>query len=243
MTDCKDMANRSYDHLCGLAHSLDLVGGRWSLLLVRELLTGPKRYRDLVQRLPGLGSNLLSTRLKHLRTHGLIALERLPPPASTHAYVITEKGRTLEPIVVALAQWGCANLERHTDNKVFVPGAAILAIQANFNAEAFVGIEEAYEFHIGANVFHMRVTQVALTPRLGSAYAPDCTVHLDPDTFQRILTGRVTAANAVRQGLLQVHGPIDVRHRCLSLLDFVPLRQGRRVPMVDLTRNARLFPA
>ncbi len=229
------MAERMYGHYCGLAYALDLVGERWSLLLVRELLTGPKRNRDLIQRLPGLGSTVLAKRLKHLTKHGLIRLERQPPPSSANAYVLTEKARALEPLLIALAQWGLAHLGPEENLMHVAPGAAILAMQANIESDAFAGIDEVYEVRISSDVFHLRTNQGMPISALGPAPHADCILRADSDTFSAILSGQVAAASAARQGLLRLSGKPDARHRCLALLDFAPLRQGSRLPMVDLT--------
>src|SRR6185437_13510559 len=97
---------RSYDDPCGLARALDLVGERWALLVVRELLLGPKRFADLRRGLPGLSQNVLAQRLRELEEGGVVTRRRLEPPASTWAYDLTERGRALEPALVALSTWG-----------------------------------------------------------------------------------------------------------------------------------------
>src|SRR5919202_4903626 len=96
----------SYRQYCAVARGLDLVGERWTLLIVRDLLTGPKRYTDLLAGLPGIGTNLLATRLRELEQHGLVARRVLPPPAGSTVYELTDVGQTLEPVVLALGRWG-----------------------------------------------------------------------------------------------------------------------------------------
>src|SRR5256885_12943843 len=100
------MAKRSYDQFCPIARALDFVGERWTLLVVRELLFGPKRYTDLLAGLPGINANVLSTRLKDLQAAELVERTTMPPPAASTVYQLTELGRGLEPAVVGLAQWG-----------------------------------------------------------------------------------------------------------------------------------------
>ena len=97
---------RSYDDPCGLARALDLIGERWALLVVRELLLGPKRFADLRRGLPGLSQNVLAQRLRELEEATVVARRRLEPPASTWAYELTERGRALEPALIALSAWG-----------------------------------------------------------------------------------------------------------------------------------------
>ena len=97
---------KDYDQYCPIAHSLGLVGERWTLLVVRELYYGPKRYTDLVDNLPGIGTNILATRLKELEANGLIEKRRLPPPAASMVYELTDNGRLLQPVLHELARFG-----------------------------------------------------------------------------------------------------------------------------------------
>ncbi|WP_415975893.1 winged helix-turn-helix transcriptional regulator [Rhodococcus sp. 077-4] len=97
---------KSYGQFCSLARSLDVVGDRWTLLIVRELLIGPSRYSDLLRSLPGIASNLLADRLRMLAESGVVNSEDAPPPTSAKVYSLTERGRSLQPVLVALAHWG-----------------------------------------------------------------------------------------------------------------------------------------
>ncbi|MEN3305806.1 MAG: hypothetical protein V7603_2008, partial [Micromonosporaceae bacterium] len=98
--------SRSYQDACGIARALDVVGERWALLVVRELLLGPQRFSDLRQALPGASSNLVADRLRELAGRGVVDRRRLPPPAAAQVYELTDRGRELEPIVLALGEWG-----------------------------------------------------------------------------------------------------------------------------------------
>src|SRR5438270_8716701 len=97
---------RSYDQYCAVARGLDVIGDRWTLLLVRDLLLGPKRYKDLLEGLPGIGTNLLAARLKELEAAGIVRRGVLPPPAGSSVYELTDKGQALEPAILALGRWG-----------------------------------------------------------------------------------------------------------------------------------------
>src|ERR671923_662341 len=97
---------RSYDQWCAVARALDIVGERWTMLIVRDLLVGPKRYTDLLAGLPGIGTNLLAQRLRELEDRGLVERSALPPPAGATVYRLTETGAALEPVVHALGRWG-----------------------------------------------------------------------------------------------------------------------------------------
>jgi DNA-binding HxlR family transcriptional regulator len=113
---------RPYNQYCPVAHALDLVGERWSLLLVRELQHGPLRYSDLHDRLAGCSTNVLASRLRDLETAGVITRRRLPPPAASNVYELTESGRALGPVIAALARWGLRTLGPPQDDAVISPG-------------------------------------------------------------------------------------------------------------------------
>jgi DNA-binding HxlR family transcriptional regulator len=102
--------HKRYEAYCPVAHALGLVGERWSLLVVHELMRGPKRYTDLVERLPGIGTNILAARLRDLEAHGVVARRKLPPPAASRVYELTEYGRALRPAIRELALWGARSL-------------------------------------------------------------------------------------------------------------------------------------
>ncbi|MEO5634749.1 helix-turn-helix domain-containing protein [Gaiella sp.] len=101
---------KAYNEYCPIAHALDLVGDRWALLVVRELNHGPLRYSDLRERLPRCSTNVLATRLKDLESGGVVARRRLPPPAASNVYELTEAGEGLQPVLAALARWGAQTL-------------------------------------------------------------------------------------------------------------------------------------
>jgi len=115
---------RRYDQYCPIAGALDLVGERWTLLIVRELLLGPARFTDLRTGLPGVPPNLLSTRLRELEAEGLVARRELPPPAARTVYELTEDGRALEPVLRALVRWGMSRMAP-PDGIDLDPGAAV----------------------------------------------------------------------------------------------------------------------
>ena len=101
---------KKYDQYCPMAHALEMVGERWTLLVVRELLHGPKRYTDLADRLPGIGTNILAARLRDLEAGGVVAKRTLPPPAASKVYELTEYGVELKPVMRELARWGARSL-------------------------------------------------------------------------------------------------------------------------------------
>ena len=140
------MARRSYSQYCAVARGLDLIGDRWTLLMVRDMLLGPKRFKDILESLPGIGTNLLSTRLRELEEAGLIERAVLPPPAGSAVYRLTANGEALEPVVVALGRWGGRFLGEPLPTDVFIPSAYFVAMRASFRPERAVALNERYEF-------------------------------------------------------------------------------------------------
>lgn len=121
---------RSYNDMCGMAHALDLVGERWALLVVRELLLGPKRYSDLRVDLPGISTNVLSQRLSDLEREGVVRRTKLPPPAASAVYELTDWGHELEPIVCALGRWGFRSPSRREGANLSTT-AFVLSLRTN----------------------------------------------------------------------------------------------------------------
>jgi DNA-binding HxlR family transcriptional regulator len=121
------MPARSYGQYCPVAKTLELVGERWTLLIVRELLVEPKRFTDLHSALEGIPRNLLSDRLRDLEAHGIVARHELPPPAARTVYELTAAGRELLPVIGALAQWGLAHLPPPKRGEVVSPAFGLLA--------------------------------------------------------------------------------------------------------------------
>src|SRR5918998_5685030 len=123
------MSKRSYNQYCAVARALDIVGERWTLLVVRELLTGPKRFKDLSEGLPGIGTTLLTARLKDLEGHGIVRRATLAPPAGSRVYELTDLGRSLEQVVIALSRWGLKLLDAPRREEVSRPAWAMVALQ------------------------------------------------------------------------------------------------------------------
>src|SRR5271165_5227628 len=152
------MATRTYRQMCPVARALDVVGERWTLLVVRELLLGPKRFKELMARLPAMGSNRLSERLKALAAQGVVERRTLPPPADVAVYELTELGEELRPIVLGLAAWG----SRLTPDERIDPGTAraeliALTLAARIPRQLAAGLHESYEFRVGEEHFHIAV--------------------------------------------------------------------------------------
>lgn len=213
------MGKRSYSQYCAIAKALDVVGERWTLLIVRELLSGPKRYKDLLGGLPGIGTNLLAARLKALEGEGLVRHTTLPPPAGSSVYELTERGEGLEPVLMSLARWGIGLLDEPHPDEVFRPVWAVQAMKATFRPKAAEGVRETYEFHVGEEVFHVRVDDGVSEPEYGPGRHPDLVIETGPDAFLALATGRLEAEDAIQSGELRVQGDIEALARFREIFD------------------------
>lgn len=226
------MDQRTYHQYCATARTLDLVGERWTLLLVRELLTGPKRFGDLQKSLRGLGTGLLAARMKHLEQEGLAHRVTLPPPARTPAYALTEAGRELGPAVLALARWGTKwAMGGRRPDEAFHPGWAVLAMEAFFDADAAAGVRAVYEFRVGDEVFHVRVDDGEVDAAHGPAQHPDVVVETSEDVFADLADGRSGLADKIAAGAATASGDQDAL-RLLGTLFRRP-SPAERVPAQD----------
>jgi DNA-binding HxlR family transcriptional regulator len=223
-----EVEQRTYNQYCATARTLDIVGERWSLLLVRELLTGPKRFGDLQRNLRGLGTGLLASRLKHLEQHGIARKTVLPPPARTPAYVLTESGAELAPVVLDLARWGMRwAMADPREDETFEPGWAVLGLHARFAPNAAIGLTAVYEFRVDGDVFHVRVHESSIETNYGPAQHPDVIITTDNETFREISAGRITLDRAVRTRHATVEGDRDLLRQLATL--FPPVEQLLRL--------------
>ncbi|MBA2535095.1 MAG: transcriptional regulator [Rubrobacter sp.] len=203
---------RSYGQHCTVARALDVVGERWTLLVVRELSTGPKRYKDLLEGLPGIGTNLLANRLKGLVGEGIVRRGTLPPPAGSSVYELTSLGRSLEPVIVALSRWGAGLMDTPREEDDLRAGWATVAVRSALAQGTSDGHPGTYELRIGGEAFHLRVGggQVECVEAWqGAAPAPDLIVVGDAETFVAVASGRLSPDEAVESGALKAEGQED----------------------------------
>ncbi|MET1059180.1 MAG: helix-turn-helix domain-containing protein [Nocardioides sp.] len=167
---------KRYDQYCPMAHALDLVGDRWSLLVVRELMRGPRRYTDLVDGLPGIGTNVLAARLRDLESHGIVNRTTLPPPAASRVYELTEYGRDLRSAMRELARWGARSLGPPSAAPQLFVGWLGNAMDVALAPQAPPG---RFEFRVGSEVASLVDGEV----RDGPIESPDVVVEADPDAI------------------------------------------------------------
>jgi DNA-binding HxlR family transcriptional regulator len=214
------VGKRSYGQHCTVAKALDVVGERWTLLLVRELLTGPKRFKDLLEGLPGIGTNLLAARLKALEECGILRRDTLPPPAGSGVYGLTELGRSLEPVVVALSRWGSRLVGDPRDGDERRPAWAAMALRSLLREEAAGVPRETYELRIDGEAFHLRLEDGTVEARQGPAETPDVVVSGDSGTLLALCAGRLALEEALGSGGIRIEGGADgaAVSRCLRML-------------------------
>jgi DNA-binding HxlR family transcriptional regulator len=156
------VSTRTYGHYCAVARALDAVGDRWALLVVRELLDGPKRYTDLREGLPGISTDLLASRLRDLEREGLVERQILPPPAASKVYRLTDDGAALEPVLVALAGWGTRRLSTDQDGE-FRSQWLTLSLRSMFTPAAAQDDTVTVDFLVNSSRLRARIDRGALT--------------------------------------------------------------------------------
>jgi DNA-binding HxlR family transcriptional regulator len=212
------MSKRSYNQYCAVARAMDIVGERWTLLIVRELLPGPKRFKDLLEGLPGIGTNLLAARLKDLEGYGVVRRTTLPPPAASRVYELTELGRSLEPVIMGLARWGLEFLGASREKEDRQPAWAMVALRSLLKPEATGEVRESYEFRLDDEVFHVWIENGEIEVRQGTTADPYLVVRSDTQTLLAVAAGRVEPGEAVASGAIEIEGDREVRERCVKML-------------------------
>lgn len=208
---------RSYGEACRFAYALDVVGERWALLVVRELLLGPKRFTDLRTGLPHASSNVLSERLRDLEQGGVIQRRKLPPPAASTVYELTEWGRELEPVVTKLGAWG-ARSPIAPDSREIGPDSIVLALRSLFDPGAAGELEAIYELRIGEETFRVGIGADRVDLARGAAEDPAATIAvIDAPTFGAILSGQLPLDEAIASGAAAIEGSKQAAKRFLRL--------------------------
>jgi DNA-binding HxlR family transcriptional regulator len=205
---------RSYNDPCGIARALNLVGERWALLVVRELLLGPKRFVDLHRGLPTVSQNVLSQRLRELERDGVLRRRRLGPPVGAWVYELTEWGRELEPVLLQLGRWGLRADTASTSG----PSAdsTVLALRDRFVPEAAGDLRGDYELRLGDDSFRVRVGDGRVEFVRGAADSPDAVIDTDIGTLWS-LTSEEAVDNALRTGTLRAAGDQQTVKRFFAL--------------------------
>lgn len=210
-------SKRTYGERCGIATALDLVGERWALLVVRELVLGPKRFTDLQAGLAGAGANVLAQRLHDLEAVGVIRRAKLPPPAGSRVYELTEWGSQLGPILLALARWGSSSPVVPPRGSVG-PDSLLLGLRGSFDGDAAGDLRARYEFRLGEDVYAADVADGRLEIARGASPDPAAIVETDRETFADLLDGAASVRGLMGGGRLTVHGDVEAVGRLFAAL-------------------------
>jgi DNA-binding HxlR family transcriptional regulator/putative sterol carrier protein len=208
---------RTYGDGCAVARALDLVGERWALLLVRELLLGPKRYTDLRRALPNASPNVITERLRELERAGIVRRRTLPPPAGSRIYELTEWGLELDETVMSLGRWAARSPTPPGDAPIVSADSIILALRARFEPGAAGGLRAKYELRLGEDRFRVDVADDEIKFARGEARRPDATIETDPDTLNSVLWGTGSLAGAQRSRRMMIEGDKALVERFIRL--------------------------
>lgn len=215
-----DMAEHTYHQYCPVAHALDLVGDRWTLLIIRDLLMGPKRFVDLQTGLPGLGTNILTARLKWLEQNGVATRRYLPPPAASTVYELTPYGTKLEESLAALAYWGAESLGSLKPDQIIEPDAVMMALHGLFKSrrasEGSVTYEVRCEDENFQRAFAVHIQGQGVQVTQGSAVAPAAIMRLKVETLYALSGQQLPLQTALEQGKAILEGDAETLKTFLS---------------------------
>jgi DNA-binding HxlR family transcriptional regulator len=209
------MGKRSYGQDCALALGLDVIGERWTLLVIRGLLTGPKRYSELQEQLAGIGTNLLATRLRELVDHDIAC-------KTDDGYELTDGGEALRPIVHALIRWGHRFRHLATADAPSRPEWDMLALEAAFRPERAAGVDCSIDLTLSGFRFHVIIRDGEARCLCGAAPAPDATISTETTTLLAIGDGRLSIADAVDSGKVALQGSRRAFGELFRLFDLQP---------------------
>ena len=212
------MTSRSYNQYCGLAYALDVVGDRWTLLIIRELIAGPRRFKDLIAGLPGISTNLLSERLKSLEQQGLLCRRFLPPPAGSAVYELSPVGQALEKTLLEFGKWGSQFVPPSMeDATVLNVGSYALTLKTFFRPELAQGINETYELHVDNEVLQVQISEGEIHVRQGEAFKADAVFHTYMRPYLALLQRRIQPDEAIARGFIRIEGDPGALNRFLDL--------------------------
>lgn len=205
------MTVRTYGQFCGLARALEIIGERWSLLVIRDLVLGPKRFTDLQQGLPKIPTSILATRLNELERHGVVQRRVLSQLDAGVVYELTEYGSDLEQVLMQLGLWGARSLTEPAAEDVMTLDSAILSLYTTFQLEEAFGVNVSFELHYGAGmIVHAIVEDGELKVGEGPYQAADIVIEPRGPYMLKLLNGEMDAASAITTGVVGIKG--DAAH-------------------------------
>jgi DNA-binding HxlR family transcriptional regulator len=218
---------RRYHDACGAAHGLDLVGERWALLVIRELMMGPRRFGDLRSDLCGVSANVLTQRLEGLEASGIVRRRKLPPPASVQVYELTDWGYEVEPIFMVLGGWA-ARSPGHDPTLPISGVSMMLSFKTMFDADRAKGADLAVGFIMGDDRFVVRIKKGALKARRGEVEACDVIIDAAPPNVAAAVYGKVPPSVLEAAGEMRLDGDRAAFER---FVDFFHLPEKATAPL------------
>jgi DNA-binding HxlR family transcriptional regulator len=219
ITESRNASRRRYEDACGAAHALDLVGERWALLVIRELMMGPKRFGDIKSGLPGISANVLTQRLEGLEAAGVLVRRRLPPPASAQVYELTPWGYEAEPIFQTLGRWA-ARSPSHDPSLPLSAVSLMLSFRTMFDAERAEELEAKVGLRIGAESFVVQIDRGELTAGRGDVGGADLVVTGAAPAIAAAVYGGVPFADL--EEALKIEGDEALAKRFVTLFPLPP---------------------
>ena len=210
-------SKRSYSEACGVARALDIVGERWALMVVREMLLGPKRFTDIRTGLPGLSPDVLAQRLRELEAAGVVRKRTLPPPAASQVYELTPAGRALEPVLIALGRWGGVNAPPPPEGQGMSFDAHLVSLRTLFEPHLAEGLDTTVQLVLGDERFRAKVADGELELERGEEPPPAATIDTDAGTLIDIAHGRLALGEALEADRIEISGDSAAAVRFLGL--------------------------
>jgi DNA-binding HxlR family transcriptional regulator len=215
------MPQRTYDQYCALAKALDVVGERWTLLIVRELFAGPQRFSDLLQTLPGIGNGLLATRLREMQAAGLIEINELPPPAASRVYQLARRGRQLDEAVTALGRWGDALLsspdsEEHKHPLWLLQSLAARTRHMPNSAPELARLD--VDILLDGQQLHLRIRSGRAMAGRGPQPHPQAAITTTGETLYALKQEQLQIEEAITAGQIEIRGDQEAARRVLRVL-------------------------
>ena len=213
------VGRRKYDEGCAVSHALDVIGERWALVVVRELLLGPKRFTDLRGGMPGASPDVLAQRLRELKEAGVVRQRKLPPPAGSQVYELTDWGAELEPVVTHLGRWGSRSPSMPYDADRSID-SLVLSLRTLFDRRAAEGFSATIALRLGENHFRIEIADGQLQLARGEAEQATATLDTNPQTLAALLYGDRRLDDALHAGEVTITGDAAV---AASFLHLFPL--------------------
>ncbi|WP_201860764.1 winged helix-turn-helix transcriptional regulator [Microvirga soli] len=214
-------SKRHYEDACATAHAMDLVGERWALLVMRELMLGPKRFSDLRESLPGISANVLTQRLESLEAAGVLVRRKLPPPAAAQVYELTEWGYESEPIFQALGRWA-ARSPLHDPTLPFSTNSLVLSLRTMFSPERARDLEARVGFRIGEETFLSHLADGRIEIARSALDGADVIFAGTPPVLAAAIYGGQPLETLEQTGALQIEGNRVLARRFTGLFPLPP---------------------